>query len=552
MICAYGLILDDGLWRYSGEERLKKGHQITELLTNIDDLKIVLEESGIEKNLAEEMAIFVSQGNASKGRSLWKHFRDKYKDLNEKWAEYRKIMEEHKIPEWYIRSCENAKDVYSKETLEIIAQDRFRKAYFKFRYPKAFYEAYFKIEAIIYINNYYCKAQVKRELNKLYDEKEIYKYHDDNKIKEEKINEKIADLEILLEAYEGGFFEEKGEIDDDYNLINSRAISDYCREIGHKFNTEELAVLVYRNRRMDIQQKIDKYKDLIENYLDMEVIERINCKHYDSVKTMIQEEIDRLEKLHKELLEDNGNSIYEWDEYNKSTKKWGRYNDFEEITKTYDETYKKAMDYIDEYDDTWYVKITKKSFDEKNTVIYAYYSVIDKKMNLYDIVKKDEDFHESIDQILLNIPTPFKKGDILVVDNTSLRNSNDDSDVFVLDYLITWNKNIEERMKKGNYDSSDMIGYGYYFTFDHGFEITCDDKWDYDSFEYYEGKLEYRERFLKAISSLLKGKIGIELFLQAYERMKQDTLDGYCEYHTEEGLKLCGFSDFDIAKMKTR
>ena len=196
MICAYGLILDDGLWRYSGEERLKEGHQITELLTNVDDLKNVLEESGIDKNIAEEMAIFVSQGNASKGRSLWQHFRDKYKELNEKWAEYRKIMEEHKIPEWYIRSCENAKDVYSKEALEIIAQDRFRKARYKLRYPRAFYEAYFKTEAVININNYYCKAQVKRELNKLYDEKEIHKYHDDNKIKEEKINEKIADLEI--------------------------------------------------------------------------------------------------------------------------------------------------------------------------------------------------------------------------------------------------------------------------------------------------------------------------------------------------------------------
>ena len=77
---------------------------------------------------------------------------------------------------------------------------------------------------------------------------------------------------------------------DDYDLINSKAIGDYCRQIGHKFNTKELAALVYRNRAMNIDEKIIKYQDLIYNYPDMEVIEKINCKHYDSVKVMIQNE----------------------------------------------------------------------------------------------------------------------------------------------------------------------------------------------------------------------------------------------------------------------
>lgn len=51
---------------------------------------------------------------------------------------------------------------------------------------------------------------------------------------------------------------EKAEIRDDYNLINSRAIANYCRSIKHKFNTEELAVLVYRNQRMSLEEKIVK------------------------------------------------------------------------------------------------------------------------------------------------------------------------------------------------------------------------------------------------------------------------------------------------------
>ena len=75
---------------------------------------------------------------------------------------------------------------------------------------------------------------------------------------------------------------------DDYDLINSKAIRNYCRKIKYEFNTEELAVLVYRNKKMDIFEKISKYQDLIDNYPDMEVLERLNCEHYDSVKTMIK------------------------------------------------------------------------------------------------------------------------------------------------------------------------------------------------------------------------------------------------------------------------
>ena len=43
---------------------------------------------------------------------------------------------------------------------------------------------------------------------------------------------------------------------DDYNLINSRTIGNYCRSIKHKFNTEELAVwkLITKDKYVDIMQ----------------------------------------------------------------------------------------------------------------------------------------------------------------------------------------------------------------------------------------------------------------------------------------------------------
>ncbi len=113
---------------------------------------------------------------------------------------------------------------------------------------------------------------------------------------------------------------------DTYNLINSKAISEHCRKIKHQFNTEELAVLIYRNKRMNIDEKIKAYEELIEDYPDMEVIERINCKHYDSVKDMIRGEIKRVKELKEKLEKEEKDVIYTYNYWAKSSYSCGRIN----------------------------------------------------------------------------------------------------------------------------------------------------------------------------------------------------------------------------------
>ena len=48
----------------------------------------------------------------------------------------------------------------------------------------------------------------------------------------------------------------------EYNLINSRAIADYCRKIKHKFNTEDLAVLICRSNKTLTLWTLWQYKRL--------------------------------------------------------------------------------------------------------------------------------------------------------------------------------------------------------------------------------------------------------------------------------------------------
>ena len=547
LVCISALSHGTGTWTYNAASLIEKEHKrVDEVISNRADMFNYLVKNEIEKNVAFDIVEFVRKGKASKGKDLWKHNRDRYKELNDKWEEYKALLKEHNISDWYIEDAEKIKYMFPKAHAIGYTMNAFKIAWYKIYFPKAFYKAYFKIKSDLDIKDYYCKRQVMTELNRLYDLREV---HDNNMEFDYDYNnnDKIKDLELVLEMFNRGILKEKEELKDDYNLINSRAIADYCRSIKHKFNTEELAVLVYRNQRMSLEEKIVKYNDLIKNYPDMEVIERINCKHYDSVKTMIKKEIQRIKILNKKLMQDDENSIYTWNEYNKSTQKYEHSGDIEHIFRTYKEAFKDIQDYIKEYDDTISFRITKKYFDKRKGKLFADYNVENKKSILVDLSESNNNFLD-IDNIFLNIPTPFKKGDILLSNSPAMKSWGDNKDIFVLDWLCTWRKNLSMHLADGNYDSSDMIGYGYYLINEDTTEFVRDHKWNYDSFEYYDGELTGRNRIIKDISSFIKEKIELELFVHAYDIYKTEFKNEMPNCYTDEGLKLAGMTDTDIQK----
>lgn len=343
---------------------------------------------------------------------------------------------------------------------------------------------------------------------------------------------------------------------DTYSLINSKAIQEHCRKIQHQFNTEELAVLIYRNKRMSIDEKISAYQELITDYPDMQVIERINCKHYDSVKDMIKGEIQRLKDLIEKLEKEEKDVIYTYNSF------W--YNGYN-IIKGKDEyrdvytNLKEVMQLIDEdiQDDEdnelLSFRITKRPLGKENKYeITAEYLVTENKelkmVNIYDFKSDWLD----ISNICLNIPTPFKKGDLLVSTSKTPFGEghilNYDKYPFVLHYLCTWIENFQEQLNKGSYDSSDMQGTGYYIS-DNG--IILENNHDYDNWEYFEGELKGTERILKAVSSLINNEITVELFVRAYDDIRaEQNKRTLTSCFTEEGLKLAGFNDEDIKRVK--
>lgn len=202
---------------------------------------------------------------------------------------------------------------------------------------------------------------------------------------------------------------------DIYNLINSKTISDYCRKIKYELNTEEIAVLIFRNNTMSIDEKINAYDEIIKNYPDMEVIERENCKHYDSVNTMIKEEINRLIKLQKLFFKNDDNAIYTYHTFSKDLNRYLKSDNFKYSQTSFKEIERNIYDkYLkDDIDDITKFEIIKKNF-KKNYTIVARFQNINNKLVLNDIYDyADLNLDISINNIPLNLPTPFEKGDLI-------------------------------------------------------------------------------------------------------------------------------------------
>lgn len=346
---------------------------------------------------------------------------------------------------------------------------------------------------------------------------------------------------------------------DNYDLINSKAIGNYCRKIKHKFNTEELAVLIYRCKKISIEEKITLYNELINDYPDMEVIKRVNCKHYDSVKDMIKSEIARLQNLIKILKKEESNVVYSYNYYCKcSNRSYGIIqgkNEYIDIYKTYKEVIKLINKEIQEDEDKEILSfsIRKRTVSNTNKCDIRAEYLLDENRNIKMVnIYNFENEWLDISNICLNIPTPFKKGDLLISNSLSPFMEgfilDYDEFPFVLEYLCNWNNKFQDLLDRGNHDSSDMQGMGYLVS-EEGF-LYADNVFNYDNWEYFNGELEGKSRILKAVSSFIKKDISLDLFVHAYDFFKTEDNRHMLQFYTDEGLKAIGLSDLDIAKIK--
>jgi hypothetical protein len=117
----------------------------------------------------------------------------------------------------------------------------------------------------------------------------------------------------------------------------------------------------------------------------------------------------------------------------------------------------------------------------------------------------------------IDIPSPFKRGDLLTYSGTGK------TDVFVLD---SFNRDDPERLARylrgEAADGTDLTGWGF-FVDDVG-ALYGDHACDYDSFEYYKGRMEGKDRLLHYVSLYMTGEIRLPELLNMQCRIVAEHL----------------------------
>lgn len=149
-----------------------------------DDIMIYLIKMGLPPNPAFKIMETVRKGKALKDPA--------------KWEEYKNMMKEHNVPDWYIKSCEKIKYMFPKAHAAAYVTNAFRIAWFKVHQPLAYYAAYFSIRADEFDSDcmIFGKEKVKNKM------KEIDLQGNNASVKDKNM---YAILELVLEMYERGF-----------------------------------------------------------------------------------------------------------------------------------------------------------------------------------------------------------------------------------------------------------------------------------------------------------------------------------------------------------
>ena len=333
---------------------------------------------------------------------------------------------------------------------------------------------------------------------------------------------------------------------DIYSLINSKAISVYCRKIGHQFSSLEIAYLVYANDSMNVMQKHAAFDEIIEHYSDMEVAERTWTPYAKSLHGFLKIYMELQNKYISLFYRDEPGCIYSYEIWYASDEE---YSEDPRIFADWDSCYEAIKSDIGELAEAYKdsdidvspldIRVTKQWInvrgDEHPKCIKIRIDPDNHPVEIWEdrcvISEEDNAILSAFDGLWPEIPTPFEKGDILVCRTRKKQNGKP----FVLDRIPYWEENgkyasIVSCLREIG-DSTDLTTsiYGQ----DEDGAIWHDHGPSYLDMEYCEQELEGMERFLVAVRNHLKDELPLELLIRAYDILK-------AECHAKEEHRIIG------------
>ena len=182
-----GLSHGTDVWLNNAQTLIENGTvTLKEAICCRDDIMIYLINKGLDPGKAFKIMEQVRKGKVSKGKC-------------KEWPEYKQMMKEHDVPDWYIESCEKIKYMFPKAHAAAYVTNAFRIAWYKVHIPLAYYCAFFSIRAADDFDASCMIFGEEKVKNKM---KEIDMQGNTASKKDQSM---YPVLELVLEMYERGF-----------------------------------------------------------------------------------------------------------------------------------------------------------------------------------------------------------------------------------------------------------------------------------------------------------------------------------------------------------
>ena len=350
-------------------------------------------------------------------------------------------------------------------------------------------------------------------------------------------------------------------------FINSKDIAKYLKDIHYDFSPMEAAYVVYQSNKRALKEKHRAWKEVIKTTEDFPLKERINMSAYPSFHGFLTDYMNLENDVIKEYKKDEENAIYEYSFYNDDIDD----DSFDLIAyRKYDEIENKIKELND---GTSYVTLVTKRFFYSKKFFNVYYNkrgeILKTETNICDGNEYTEQLYRAFKGMWFNIPTPFKKGDLLCYCKGTIPKDAPilKPDLFVIidfDYWnskelenngfkdgkntknfndrdFEWRDNFIKRMSEHG-DDSDMNFTAYYL--DNDKILFSDGFFNYLNLEFFNGKCKGYNRILQALSNHVKGYIDDEMFALAFNQILAEehlkSISCYNEWYHRDDLKLMG------------
>jgi hypothetical protein len=284
-----------------------------------------------------------------------------------------------------------------------------------------------------------------------------------------------------------------------------------------------MAVIIGRSNR-SVSEKHSAYKQLITEYDDMPTPKNMHYKSYDSLHKKLSEFIDYEERIITHFKAPEADTFYMYEVYRN---KYDNHRRSDSVFTDFDKVIADIKDSWEHYEVSR-IKIEKIYMDGTGSICIGsdYYD------NIYwieghdpELVDVDKMIKFSEGLFYVDIPVPFKRGDILTTAGDSR-----EKDIFVLDSLVFDEmERLERSIRNCMNDGTDLVAWGYFVDDDgvlYGDHSLC-----HNSFEYYQGELEGKDRLLHYVNLYINDKIRLPELLAMQCRIM-------LEHKLENGLSV--------------